>query len=142
MPAMTDPRKNLEFALEKYPQRTQVAPVEQLVIESARQNAKRPAWIKIAVPDEVVKGLRGGKDDQPISCSWSRSHATCSTAPTAASSSPAKSGARNALLTVTCSRCHREAPGLERRPPLPRRSPSGCSRACAPSAGASGRRTR
>ena len=58
---MTDPRKNLEFALEKYPQRTQVAPIEQLVIESARQNAKRPAWIKIAVPDEVVKGLRGGK---------------------------------------------------------------------------------
>ena len=52
MPAMTDPLKNLAFALEKYPQRTQVAPVSELVIESARQNAKRPAWIKIAVPDE------------------------------------------------------------------------------------------
>ena len=62
MPAMTDLRKNLEFALEKYPQRTQVAPVTELVIESARQNPKRPAWIKIAVPDEVVKGLRGGKE--------------------------------------------------------------------------------
>jgi hypothetical protein len=59
MPRMTDPRKNLAFALEKYPERTQVAPVEQLVIESARQNAKRPAWIKVAVPDELVKGLRG-----------------------------------------------------------------------------------
>jgi hypothetical protein len=58
---MNDPRKSLEFALEKYPQRTQVAPVGELVIESARQNAKRPAWIKIAVPDDVVKGLRGGK---------------------------------------------------------------------------------
>jgi hypothetical protein len=61
MPRMTDPRKNLAFALEKYPERTQVAPVEQLVIESARQNAKRPAWIKVAVPDELVKGLRGDK---------------------------------------------------------------------------------
>ena len=59
---MTDPRKNLAFALEKYPERTQVAPVEQLVIESARQNAKRPAWIKVAVPDELVKGLRGDKN--------------------------------------------------------------------------------
>jgi len=58
---MTDSRKNLAFALEKYPQRTQVAPVVELVLESARQNAKRPAWIKIAVPDEVVKDLRGGK---------------------------------------------------------------------------------
>jgi hypothetical protein len=62
MPAMPDLRKSLEFALEKYPQRTQVAPVAELVIESARQNAKRPAWIKIAVPDELVKGLRGGKE--------------------------------------------------------------------------------
>jgi hypothetical protein len=59
---MTDARKNLEFALEKYPQRTQVAPVVELMIESARQNAKRPAWIKIAVPDEIVKSLRGGKE--------------------------------------------------------------------------------
>lgn len=58
---MSDPTKSLAFALEKYPERTQVAPIEQLVIESARQNAKRPAWIKVAVPDEVVKGLRGDK---------------------------------------------------------------------------------
>jgi len=61
MAPMSDSRKSLEFALEKYPQRTQVAPISELVIESARQNAKRPAWIKIAVPDEVVKGLRGSK---------------------------------------------------------------------------------
>jgi hypothetical protein len=60
---MTDPRKNLEFALQKYPQKTQVAPVADLVLESARQNAKRPAWIKIAVPDEVVKGLRGVRSE-------------------------------------------------------------------------------
>ena len=63
---MSDPRKSLEFALEKYPERTQVAPIEQLVIESARQNAKRPAWIKVAVPDEVVKGLRGGKESTDL----------------------------------------------------------------------------
>jgi len=66
MPAMSDARKSLEFALEKYPERTQVAPVEQLVIESARQNAKRPAWIKLAVPDELVKGLRGGKESTDL----------------------------------------------------------------------------
>jgi hypothetical protein len=63
---MNDPRKNLEFALQKYPERMQVAPIEQLVIESARQNAKRPAWIKVAVPDEVVKGLRGGKNTSDL----------------------------------------------------------------------------
>lgn len=58
---MSDARKNLAFALEKYPERTQVAPVAELVIESARQNEKRPAWIKVAVPDELVKALRGSK---------------------------------------------------------------------------------
>ena len=63
---MSDSRKSLEFALEKYPERTQVAPIDQLVIESARQNAKRPAWIKVAVPDEVVKGLRGGKESTDL----------------------------------------------------------------------------
>jgi hypothetical protein len=56
---MDDPRKALEFALEKYPEKVELMPLEQLVIESARQNAKRPAYVKLAVPDDVVKGLKG-----------------------------------------------------------------------------------
>ena len=63
---MDDLIRRLTFALEKYPQQVDVAPIDQLVMESARQNAKRPAYLKIAVPDEIVKALRGrreAKDD-------------------------------------------------------------------------------
>lgn len=54
-----DPRQQLAFALEKYPERLEVAELGELVMDSARQNAKRPAYVKLALPDEVVKGLRG-----------------------------------------------------------------------------------
>jgi hypothetical protein len=57
-----DPRKALTFALDKYPERVELLPVQELVIESARQNAKRPAYIKLAVPDDLVKSLKGGPD--------------------------------------------------------------------------------
>jgi len=59
---------SLRYALEKYPERVEVAPIGELVIESARRNDKRPAFVKLAVPDEVVKGLRGGKpkDEQDL----------------------------------------------------------------------------
>lgn len=63
---MTDPRKSLEFALEKYPEQVQVAPLDQLVLESARQNPKRPAWLKIAVPDDLIKNLRGRKESRDV----------------------------------------------------------------------------
>jgi hypothetical protein len=56
---MDNPLKALTFALEKYPEKVELMPIGQLVIESARQNAKRPAYVKLAVPDEVVKGLKG-----------------------------------------------------------------------------------
>lgn len=56
---MDDPRKALTFALEKYPDRVDLMPMQELVIESARQNPKRPAYVKLAVPDEVVKSLKG-----------------------------------------------------------------------------------
>ncbi len=59
---MSDPRKSLAFALEKYPQRVEAVPVTKLVMESARQNAKRPAYVKMAMDDEVVKALRGPED--------------------------------------------------------------------------------
>lgn len=59
---MEDPRDKLRFALDKYPERVEVAPARELLMDSARQNPKRPAWVKLAVPDEVAKGLRGSRD--------------------------------------------------------------------------------
>ena len=58
--------KALGFALEKYPERVEVAPVDQLLIDSARQNARRPAYLKLAVPDEVVKSLKGSRESEDM----------------------------------------------------------------------------
>jgi len=63
---MEDPIKSLQFALEKYPQRVELAPVQDLLMDSARQNDRRPAFVKLAVPDEVVKSLRGKRDNQDL----------------------------------------------------------------------------
>lgn len=57
-----DPRQPLTFALEKYPEKVDAIPVDKLLLDSARQNAKRPAYVKLAVPDDVVKELRGSAD--------------------------------------------------------------------------------
>lgn len=57
-----DPLSILAFALEKYPERVQAIDLAELVIESARQNPKRPAYVKVAVPDEWVKSLRGSRE--------------------------------------------------------------------------------
>ena len=51
----------LAFALEHYPEKVAMLPVSELLMDSARQNDKRPAYIKLAVPDEMVQGLRGKK---------------------------------------------------------------------------------
>ena len=59
---MNDPRQALAFALEKYPERILALPVDQLLMDSARENDKRPAYVKLAVPDEMVKSLRGTAD--------------------------------------------------------------------------------
>ena len=54
-------RKALSFALEKYPHQVELVPVEQLLMDTARESGKRPAYLKLAVPDETVKSLRGRK---------------------------------------------------------------------------------
>jgi hypothetical protein len=59
-----DLRSTLAFALEKYPERVELAEVRQLLLDSARESGKRPAYLKIAVPDETVKALRGRKTSQ------------------------------------------------------------------------------
>lgn len=52
----------LGFALEKYPNRVTVLPLPSITLDSARQNDKRPAFVKLAVPDEVVQSLRSAPD--------------------------------------------------------------------------------
>jgi hypothetical protein len=61
-----NPLKALTYALGKYPERVEMVPLEQLVTDSARQNAKRPAYVTLAVPDEVVKSLKGNRDDRDL----------------------------------------------------------------------------
>ncbi len=61
---MDRPDQELRFALEKYPEKLEVVPVEELLLDSARQNERRPAWLKIALPDTVVKSLRGRQEDR------------------------------------------------------------------------------
>lgn len=63
---MRDAMKALAFALEKYPERVELIPVDRLVLESARQNDKRPAYLKLAVPDELVKSLRGAAEARDL----------------------------------------------------------------------------
>ncbi len=64
---MDDHRKALTYALEKYPESVELLPLQELVLESARQNPKRPAYVKLAVPDEMVKSLKGAaRTDQDL----------------------------------------------------------------------------
>lgn len=65
-PTPRDPRHALAFALENYPERVQAIDLAELVMESARQNDKRPAYVKIAVPDEWVKALRGPREGRNL----------------------------------------------------------------------------
>lgn len=60
---MDDPKKVLRFALENYPERVEMLPLAELVIDSARQKPKRPAYVKLAVPDDVVQAVRGPRPD-------------------------------------------------------------------------------
>ena len=63
---MNDDLKSLGFALEKYPHKVETFPVDRIVLDSARQNDKRAAYLKLAVPDDVVKTLRGDKDARDL----------------------------------------------------------------------------
>lgn len=59
---METPEKTLAYALENHPRQVEVVDARELLMDSARQNPKRPAYIQLAVPDETVKSLRGRKD--------------------------------------------------------------------------------
>ncbi len=58
---MDEPHKILRFALDKYPERVEAMPLAQLVIDSAREKPKRPAYVKLAVPDVLVQAVRSPK---------------------------------------------------------------------------------
>jgi hypothetical protein len=60
---MDTAKSALDYALQKYPERVEMIPIRELVLESARRNEKRPAYVKLAVPDEVVKGLKGRAEE-------------------------------------------------------------------------------
>ena len=68
--SMQNPLKTLSYALDKYPEKVAMIPIQELLIESARKNDKRDAYVKLAVPDEVVKGLRGSRATRRISSCW------------------------------------------------------------------------
>jgi hypothetical protein len=66
IPAMPNPEETLRFAVERYPEKLQVLPLDRLVMESARQNDRRPAWVKVALPDPLVRSLRGGAEADEV----------------------------------------------------------------------------
>ncbi len=63
---MQDLLKQLQFALEKYPQQVELVPIADLLLDSARQNEKRPAFVKLAMADELVKSLRGQRQQKDV----------------------------------------------------------------------------
>ena len=65
-PPTNDPHQSLAYALEKYPQQVEVVQMADLVMDSAREKATRPAYVKMAVPDEIVKSLRGSADKRDL----------------------------------------------------------------------------
>ena len=63
---MEDLVKRLQFALDKYPQQVELVEVADLLLDSARQNEKRPAFVKLALADELVKSLRGQRQQKDV----------------------------------------------------------------------------
>jgi len=63
---MEDLVKKLQFALDKYPQQVELVEVADLLLDSARQNEKRPAFVKLALADELVKSLRGQRQQKDV----------------------------------------------------------------------------
>ena len=56
------PMEYLVWALNNEPGEISGAMIETVLMDSARSNGKRPAYLKVAVTDEVVKELKGSVD--------------------------------------------------------------------------------
>ena len=63
---MEDLVKKVQFALDKYPQQVELVEVADLLLDSARQNEKRPAFVKLALADKLVKSLRGQRQQKDV----------------------------------------------------------------------------
>lgn len=57
--ASTEQLMSILYVLEHHPEQLEVQNIRGLVVDHARQNAKRPAQVTLAIADDVVKGLRG-----------------------------------------------------------------------------------
>ncbi|HVS14649.1 MAG TPA: hypothetical protein VMV46_12040 [Thermoanaerobaculia bacterium] len=60
------PIAKLRQALDRFPERVEVADARRLMLDSARGNDRRPAYVQLAVPDEVVKDLRGRPEQADV----------------------------------------------------------------------------
>jgi hypothetical protein len=49
------------FALQHYADRLSVFPVDGLLMDAARKNDKRPAYLKVATVDSIVRNLTGNE---------------------------------------------------------------------------------
>ena len=56
---LDSPTGTLRQALERFPHLVEVADLRRLALDAGRRNDKRPAYVQLAVPDDVVKDLRG-----------------------------------------------------------------------------------
>lgn len=52
----------IKGVFEKYPEKITVVDIETSITDSAREGKERPAYLKIAVPDGIVKNIRGTSD--------------------------------------------------------------------------------
>lgn len=57
--------KLIEY-LQKYQNSIEIIEIEKILLDSTRGKEGKPGTIKIAVPDEVVKNLRGSKEKRDL----------------------------------------------------------------------------
>lgn len=57
--------KLIEY-LQKYKDLIEIADLEKVMVDSSRGKEGGPGFIKIAVPDEIVKNLRGDKEKRDL----------------------------------------------------------------------------
>ena len=63
---MKTPIDLINYAIKNMPEETEILPVGSIVMDAARQNDKRPAYIKIAVPDRMAQNLKGDSEKRDL----------------------------------------------------------------------------
>ncbi len=57
-----NPLKLIAYTAQHHPKKLGILPLRDALMDMARQNGKRPAYLKIAVHDDVVKNLKGDEE--------------------------------------------------------------------------------